>query len=66
MQLIEIFTTAPTCGSYLCNANAEKNHHMPYLLLKNPSEDLFQVVCKTIHTPLILKLGGDALLQTQN
>lgn len=55
MQLTEIFTTAPTCKSYLCNA--EKNYHMVYLHLKNNFEDLFQVV--TIHTPLILKLGGE-------
>lgn len=59
MQFTEIFTAAPTCRSYLCNANAEKNRHVAYLHLKNNFEDLFQVVCNTIHTPLILKLGGE-------
>lgn len=53
-----------SCRSYLCSANAQKNHHMVFLHLENNFEDLFHVVCNASHT--VPEAGRKTLLQTQN
>lgn len=48
-----------SAGAYLCNANTEKSHHVALPLSGKQFGGLFQVVCNAIHSPLILKLGGE-------